>query len=339
MILKSIFWKEGKIVIIDQTMLPDRLEYRVLSDVDDVIDAIINMRVRGAPLLGVIGALAIALTAYKYRDRKRKEMIRELEIVGEKIVKSRPTAVNLEWGVNRLLKKARETDGDYNKIINEALTVMNEDIMVNTTIAKIGSELIKDGDRVLTHCNTGSLATVEVGTALGVILEAIKQGKNIKVFITETRPVLQGARLTAFELILAGIKPILIVDSAVAFTIKSKNINKVFVGADRILRDGTTYNKIGTLQIALAAREYGADFYVVAPTSTFDLKRDKKDIEIEIRRKDEITKIRDVRIAPDNVETYNIAFDETPPELIKGFVTEKGIITQPFLENISKIIR
>ena len=235
MILKSIFWKEGKIVIIDQTMLPDRLEYRVLSDVDDVIDAIINMRVRGAPLLGVIGALAIALTAYKYRDRKRKEMIRELEIVGEKIVKSRPTAVNLEWGVNRLLKKARETDGDYNKIINEALTVMNEDIMVNTTIAKIGSELIKDGDKVLTHCNTGSLATVEVGTALGVILEAIKQGKNIKVFITETRPVLQGARLTAFELILAGIKPILIVDSAVAFTIKNKNINKVFVGADRIL--------------------------------------------------------------------------------------------------------
>jgi methylthioribose-1-phosphate isomerase len=339
MILKSVFWKEGKIIIIDQTKLPGKLEYRTLDSIDDVIEAIVNMRVRGAPLLGVVGALSMALTAYKHRDRGGEEIIKALESARNKVVKSRPTAVNLEWGVNRVLKRARETSGDYKAIVKEAITVMNEDIMVNARMARVGSELIEDGDRILTHCNTGSLATVSIGTALGVILEAIKQGKNIEVYITETRPVLQGARLTAFELILAGIKPILIVDSAVAFTIKKKGINKIFVGADRILRDGTTYNKIGTLQIALAAREYGAEFYVVAPTSTFDLVRGREDIEIEIRGKDEITRIKGIRIAPDDVETYNMAFDETPPELIKGFITEKGIIRPPFSENINRVVK
>jgi len=338
MILQSVLWKDGEIVIIDQTKLPERLEYKTLKNIDDVTEAILNMRVRGAPLLGAIGALGLALIAYNNRYKNREELLRLLDDARKKILDTRPTAVNLAWGVNRVYKKALETEGDIDTIVEEATKILHEDIRINRSIASLGSKLINDGDTILTHCNTGSLATVSIGTALGVILEALREGKNFEVYITETRPKLQGARLTAFELLLAGKTPTLIVDSAVAYTIKNKKINKIFVGADRILKDGTTYNKIGTLQIALAAKEYGAEFYVVAPSSTFDLEHEKKEIEVEIRDGKEITHIGNVRIAPEGVNTFNPAFDETPPKFITAFITEKGIIEKPFHTNIPKIL-
>ena len=334
MIIQSILWRDGDIIIVDQTKLPNKLVYKRLKKLDEVLEAIVNMRVRGAPLLGVIAALALALVAVK---EKSDDLLLTLEEAGKKLLNTRPTAVNLEWGVKTIIEYARKNP-NREEIVKKAVNLLYDDFYINKKIAEIGSKLIKDGDKVLTHCNTGSLATVSIGTALGVILEAIKEGKEFEIYITETRPKLQGSRLTAFELYLAGVDPILIVDSAVAFTIKEKRINKIFVGADRVLRDGTTFNKIGTLQIALAAKEYGADFYVVAPASTFDLNRTIEDVQIELRSEDEVRKIGRHYITIPNIKVYNPAFDLTPPKYITAFITEKGVIYPPFSKNILEII-
>jgi len=334
MIIQSILWRDGDIIIVDQTKLPNKLIYKRLKKLDDVLEAITSMRVRGAPLLGVIAALSLALVAVK---EKSDDLLLTLKEAGKKLLNTRPTAVNLEWGVKTIIEYAR-INPNREEIVKKAVNLLYNDFYINKKIAEIGSKLIKDGDKVLTHCNTGSLATVSIGTALGVILEAIKEGKEFEIYITETRPKLQGSRLTAFELYLAGVNPILIVDGAVAFTIKGKRINKIFVGADRILRDGTTFNKIGTLQIALAAKEYGADFYVVAPTSTFDLNRTIEDVQIELRSEDEVRKLGGHYITIPKIKVYNPAFDITPPKYITAFITEKGVIYHPFSKNILEII-
>lgn len=334
MVLQSIFWKDGKILIIDQTKLPDKLEYITLNTLEDVAEAIVNMKVRGAPLIGVTGALGLALVAYKNRNKSFGELIKLLDEAREILEKTRPTAVNLFWALKQVYETAIKTKGNVEKIVSSALSILKNDIVVNKRIADIGSELIEDGDIILTHCNTGSLATVSIGTALGVILEAHKKGKRFKVFITETRPKLQGARLTAFELVTAGLKPYLIVDSAVAYTVKTMGVNKIFVGADRILRDGTTYNKIGTLQLALAAKKFGSKFYVVAPSSTFDLHSNREDIKVEERDPDEVRMIGNKYITVKDINVYNPAFDETSPDMIDAFITEYGIIEKPFEENI-----
>ncbi len=329
MYLRSIEWDDGKIKIIDQTKLPETLEYKYLTSLEDVVEAIRNMRVRGAPLIGATAVLGLALVAYQNRDKSGESLISILKNAYEELRRSRPTAVNLINMMNVLMEYAKKNPVSH-KIVSYALELMEQDVEINRKIAEYGSELIEDGDVVLTHCNTGSLATVSIGTALGVILRAFEKGKKFKVIITETRPKLQGARITAFELIYAGFKPILIVDSAVSHVMKSLGVTKIFVGADRILRDGTTFNKIGTYQIAISAKYHRIPFYVVAPTTTFDLVNNVSDVIIENRDKEEVIKCGGKYIAPIDVDVYNPAFDATPPELISGIVTEKGIYYPPY---------
>lgn len=335
-ILRSIDWLDGKIKIIDQNELPSKLKYIYLETLDELIKAINTMKIRGAPLLGVAGALGLALVAYKFKDKTPDEIIKALKFAYKRILNTRPTAVNLKWALDRVINNI-DNNRIVESVVNEAINIMNEDIEINKKISEVGQQLIENDDVILTHCNTGSLATVSIGTALGVIIEAWKRGKRFSIYITETRPVLQGARLTAFELHYAGIPFTLICDSAVAITIAKKGVNKIFVGADRILRDGTTYNKVGTLQIALAAKKFNADFYIVAPTSTIDLHNKEEDIVIEERSKEEIIKIRNCEVTLPDINVYNPAFDETPPEYISAIITEKGVIYPPFEENITKL--
>jgi len=338
MYLKSIEWLGDRIRIIDQTLLPEKLVYKDLKSLDDVIEAIKSMRVRGAPLLGVMGALGLALIAVKLRDKRRGEIINELKVAGKKLKMARPTAVNLSWGVNEVLEAVNKSTDPIKAAIDTAVKIMNEDIEVNRKIADVGQEIINDGDIILTHCNTGSLATVSIGTALGIIIHAYKLGKKIHVYFTETRPLLQGSRLTAFELMKAGVPATLICDTAVGHVLQVKGINKIIVGADRILADGTTYNKIGTFQIAVLAKEMGIPFYVAAPTSTFDLKSTEKDVIIEERSHDEVKYIHGKLIAPKEIKVYNPAFDKTPGRYITAFITEKGVIYPPYEENIKKVL-
>ncbi len=337
--LQSIYWKKGKIVIIDQTKLPVSLEYKILNNVDEVTEAIVNMRVRGAPLIGVTAALGLAQIAYQYKDLSRDILISKLEEGAEKLRKTRPTAINLFYGINRIMKAAYNSHEPAEDVVSEALKMLEEDIRINQKIAEVGQEIIDNEDVILTHCNTGSLATVSIGTALGIITYAHEIGKKITVYATETRPKLQGARLTMFELLHAGIKSYLIPDTAVAHTMKTKNIKKVIVGADRILRNGTVYNKIGTYQIAILAREMGVKFYSAAPTSTFDLETISENVTIEERSKEEVIYFDKCQVAPSNSNVFNPAFDETPPGYIDGIVTEYEILKKPFEENIEKLFK
>ncbi len=335
--LQSIYWKNGKIVIIDQTKLPKKLVYKTLENINDVAEAIINMRVRGAPLIGVTAALGLALVAHKHRYDKRDKVLSELHEAAETLRRTRPTAVNLFNAINSVLDIAEKSSDPAKATIEYAIKMMNKDIEINKKMAEVGQSIIEDGDIILTHCNTGSLATVSVGTALGVIIMAHRLGKKIKVYATETRPKLQGARLTAFELVEEGVDAYLIPDTAVAHTMKTKGITKVLLGADRILGDGTLYNKIGTFQIAILAKEMGIEFYTVAPTSTFDLKSSRAEVEIEERDAKEIIYVSECQIAPETIRTFNPAFDETPPEYITGIVTEYEVLYPPFEESIKRL--
>ena len=332
--LQSIYWKNGKIIIIDQTKLPISLEYRVLNSIEDVVEAIVNMRVRGAPLIGITAALGLAQVAYQHKEVGRDQLILKLEKAADKLRKTRPTAVNLFFSINRIMSVAYQSSEPARNIIREALNMLKKDIEINQKIAEIGQDIIEDGDIILTHCNTGSLATVSVGTALGIIIYAHEVGKKIEVYATETRPKLQGARLTMFELLYAGIDSYLIPDTAVAHTMKTKKIKKVIVGADRILKDGTVYNKIGTYQIAIIAREMDIKFYSAAPTSTFDLEKNRESVVIEERGGEEVIYFDKCQIAPSNTKVFNPAFDETPPEYIDGIITEYKILKKPFEKNI-----
>lgn len=337
--LRSIDWIDGRVRIIDQNRLPEELVYEDLADINDVVKAISEMKVRGAPLIGVTAALGLALVAHRMigKDKGKDEVIRELENASRKLINTRPTAVNLSWAVQRVLSDLKSTENPAKEVIKRALEIMREDIEVNKRLAKFGSELIDYGDSILTHCNTGSLATVSYGTALGVIFRAHEEGKRVKVYVTETRPKLQGARLTMFELINEGIEAVLIPDTAVGLVMHSGLVNKVLVGADRILRDGTTYNKIGTYQIAILAKYHKIPFYVAAPLSTVDLSSRREDVKIEERDPREVTHIGDRRIAPEGVKVYNPAFDITPPELITAIITDEGVVYPPFKEGLLRV--
>ncbi len=336
MYLRSVEWRRDHIRIVDQTELPHRLVYRDLETLEDVAEAIVNMRVRGAPLIGVVAALGLALEAIK-SGQEGDGLIRVLEKAYNVLASTRPTAVNLFNAMDMVMERAR-ADPSVNTVVEAAVQIMEMEVENNRRIASLGAELIPDGATVLTHCNTGSLAAVEIGTALGVIIEAYKKGRISKVFITETRPKLQGARLTAYELLYAGIKPVLIVDSAAPFLISRGDVDVVIVGADRILSDGTTFNKIGTYSLALASHLSDTRFYVAAPTTTFDLESDRDDVKIEVRSGDEIINCGGCRIAPEGVDTLNLAFDATPPEFIDGIITEKGVLKPPFSSSIPSIL-
>ncbi|MDA4121896.1 MAG: S-methyl-5-thioribose-1-phosphate isomerase [Thaumarchaeota archaeon] len=342
--LRTVMWEEDDTVrMIDQTVLPTRLVYKSYDSWEEVADAISRMVVRGAPAIGVAAAMGVALAAQRSPAGGRRQLLKDLEKAAAGLRKTRPTAVNLFWGIDRVLAKARSVEGDPRAVKEalkeEVLLMAEEDVKANMKMGKIGASLLDDGDVVMTQCNAGALATVGYGTALGVVRAAREMGKCIRVVIPETRPALQGARLTAFELSHDGFDCMLISDTAVGSVMASGRADKVVVGADRITKDGSVFNKIGTYQIAVLARRHGVPFYPVAPRSTFDMTRTYDQVTIEERSPDEVVRIRGRRIAPKGVPVYNPAFDRTPPELVSAIVSDEGIVRSPVDKNLASVIR
>ena len=340
MTLRTIEWKNNQVVMIDQTKLPNELVFVTFTDYNDVAEAIRTLVVRGAPAIGVSGAFGMALAGLQSKAETKEELLDDLHKAQKILFMTRPTAVNLVWGLEQIMKVAKEKDSvDEIKesIIAKAKQMADEDIKINQEMGKYGSQLFQNNDSVMTHCNAGALATVGYGTALGVIRATKESGKNIKVIATETRPVQQGSRLTAFELKHDGIDVTIIPDTAVGYTMANNLVNRVVVGADRILRTGHVYNKIGTYQVATMAKQHNIPFYVAAPLSTFDLKSNPEDVIIEQRNASEVTGIGDKKTAPDDITVINPAFDLTTPDLISGIITEKGVIKPPYEESITKL--
>ena len=340
MTLKTVEWKNGSVVMIDQTKLPNELVFVTLTDYNQVADAIKTLVIRGAPAIGISGAFGLALAALNSKANSKDELINELKHAKKILFETRPTAVNLKWGLEKIMsvtKYFESVDEIKKSIIETAKQMADDDIKINMAIGKHGSILFNDNDTIMTHCNAGALATVGYGTALGVIRATRDSGKNIKVIATETRPVQQGSRLTAFELKHDGIDVTIIPDTAVGYTMANGLVNKIVVGADRILRTGHVFNKIGTYQVALIAKQHDIPFYVAAPLSTFDLESDPEDVIIEQRDPSEVTRVGDKNTAPDGVNVINPAFDMTPPELISGIITEKSIVKAPFEDSIKKL--
>jgi len=340
--LTTIAWENDGVKLIDQTKLPESLEYITCKNYMDIADAIKKLAIRGAPAIGVAAAMGLALCANNSTCNNKAKMMEELGFAYEILLKTRPTAINLKWGLDRILEEAQKYDGvdDIKKhTILQAIQMSHDDVTTNKLLGKFGSDLINDGEVVMTHCNAGALATVSYGTALGVIRSVMESGKKISVIATETRPVMQGSRLTAFELVHDGIDVSLIPDTAVGYLMSNKMIDKVVVGADRILKSGHVFNKIGTYQVALLAKVHHIPFYVAAPLSTFDMDNNEEDIIIEERSVDEVVKIGEKRIAPVGVRIFNPAFDVTSPDLIAGIITEKGVIYPPYELNLRSLFK
>ncbi|MEM3700156.1 MAG: S-methyl-5-thioribose-1-phosphate isomerase [Candidatus Bathyarchaeia archaeon] len=329
MLTHTIEWHDGKVLTIDQSKLPWETIMLEMKSCDDVAEAIKTMKIRGAPLLGAAAAFALALTAYHSKNKSKEGLLQELENTAEVLRSTRPTGVNLFWAVDRILAKARDFSGSAEAlaafVVEEAKRIADEDAAANRMIGKFGAELIRDGDVVLTHCNAGALATVEYGTALGVIRAAWEQGKKIRVIATETRPKLQGARLTTYELKREGIPVTLITDNMVGYVMFKRIVSKVIVGADRIVQDAVI-NKIGTFTVAVLAKEHRIPFYVAAPKSTFDLKHKSADVIIEERNPEEVTHVGSLRIAAESVDALNPAFDITPLKYVTAIICESGIL-------------
>ena len=326
--------------MIDQTKLPNELVFVTLTDYNQVADAIKTLVIRGAPAIGISGAFGLALAALNSKANSKDELINELKHAKKILFETRPTAVNLKWGLEKIMsvtKYFESVDEIKKSIIETAKQMADDDIKINMAIGKHGSILFNDNDTIMTHCNAGALATVGYGTALGVIRATRDSGKNIKVIATETRPIQQGSRLTAFELKHDGIDVTIIPDTAVGYTMANGLVNKIVVGADRILRTGHVFNKIGTYQVAAIAKQHDIPFYVAAPLSTFDLESDPEDVTIEQRDPSEVTRVGGKNTAPDDVNVINPAFDMTPPELISGIITEKSIVKAPFEDSIKKL--
>ena len=338
--IKTVEWKNNRVIMIDQTKLPNKLDFVEYDDYNQVADAIRNLVVRGAPAIGVSGAFGLALAALQSNSTIKDNLIADLEKAKKILFETRPTAVNLAWGLEQIMKVAESgntVDEIKDLVITAAKNMADKDIEINKTMGKFGAELFENNDTIMTHCNAGALATVAYGTALGVIRATKESGKNIKVIATETRPVQQGSRLTAFELKHDGFDVSLIPDTAVGYSMTNGLVDKVVVGADRIVRTGHVFNKIGTYQVATMAKQHGIPFYVAAPLSTFDMKTDAKDVIIEMRKGTEVTGIGEKKTAPDGINVINPAFDMTPPELISGIITEKGVAKSPFTESIKKL--
>jgi len=326
--------------MIDQTKLPNELVFVKYDDFNQVADAIRTLVVRGAPAIGVSGAFGLALAMLQSKTTTKDELISDLEKARKILFETRPTAVNLAWGLEKIMKIAKSgnsVEQIKDLVISTAKKMADEDIEINKTMGKNGSVLFDDNDTIMTHCNAGALATVAYGTALGVIRATRESGKNIKIIATETRPVQQGSRLTAFELKHDGFDVSLIPDTAVGYSMANGLVDKVIVGADRIVKTGHVFNKIGTYQVATMAKQHGIPFYVAAPLSTFDMKSNAEDVIIEMRKSSEVTGIGDKKTAPDGIKVINPAFDMTPPELISGIITEKGVAKPPYEESIKKL--
>jgi methylthioribose-1-phosphate isomerase len=339
--LLTVAWKNDSVEFIDQTKLPNKLVYVRCKDYREVADVIRKLVVRGAPAIGVSAAFGLALAAQQSNAKTSTELMTDLDNAFKVLHATRPTAVNLFWALERVRAKgmqAKTIQEAKRVVLDEALKMAEEDVETNRKIGGHGLKLFKDGDIVLTHCNAGSLATVAYGTALGVIRAARESGKRLSVIATETRPVMQGSRLTAFELVHDGIDVSLITDTAVGHMMARGAINHVIVGADRVLHTGHVFNKIGTYQVAILANKHNVPFYVAAPLSTFDFESNPNDVIIEDRSADEVVKVGKKRIAPKGVRVFNPAFDMTPPELITGIITQKGILTPPFDKNLKALL-
>jgi methylthioribose-1-phosphate isomerase len=328
--LRTIELRGNSVVFVDQTELPRRVKLVRCKSAEELARAIKRMQVRGAPVLAAAAAMALAITALRSRAKTKARLMRQLKRAADVVKRTRPTAVNLFVGLKRVMdvaQAAATVEQIRQGVVREARRIADEDVEVNERIGKHGAELLKDGDVVLTHCNAGALATVGYGTALGVIRSAWRMGKKIRVVATETRPLLQGARLTAWELKREGIPTTLVVDSAVGHLMARGEVTKVLVGADRIAANGDVANKIGTYTIAVLAKEHRVPFYVVAPIATIDLNTPTgNEIPIEYRAPHEVQLFQGRRIAPKGVKVLNPAFDVTPARLITGIVTERGVV-------------
>jgi methylthioribose-1-phosphate isomerase len=338
---QPIEWLHDRLRILDQTRLPTEENYNETTDYLEVADAIRTLKVRGAPAIGVAGAYGIALAAMAARagslDAFKSEVARAIQV----IISTRPTARNLFWAAERmsgLLSRKKSVDVMRQLLVDSAVAIHRKEADSTRRLSELGSDIVSDGATVLTHCNTGPLATTGSGTALGIIIHGSQQGKRIRVLVDETRPLLQGARLTTWELQKAGIGFTLITDSMAGYYMARGDVDAVIVGADRIASNGDTANKIGTYGVAVLARAHLVPFYVAAPTSTIDMQlRSGEQIEIEQRSPEEVTHIGGVRIAPAGVDVGNPAFDVTPAKLITAIVTERGIIKRPFARQIKTI--
>ena len=340
--IPSIEWtKENKVKMIDQTLLPHELKFLEFDNFTDVATAIKVMNIRGAPAIGVAASMGMALATIEYKDLPKERFIEKMEDAANIIRNTRPTASNLFWAVNRIWKIIEtypdNPPGLSDLVIEEAQIMAQEDINVNKNIGKNGATLLEDGDTVLTHCNAGSLATVQYGTALAPVRAAIEEGKKISVIADETRPRLQGARLTAYECYYDKIPVKVISDTSSGLIMMLGKVNKVIVGTDRVTSDAV-FNKIGTYLVALAAKDNDIPFYVAAPTSTLSLEQTVEDVTIEQRDSSEVSKVLGkVQIVPDGVECLNYAFDITPFRLVSGIITEDGVYTpEELLKNYKK---
>ncbi len=338
--MEAIEWLGDRVKILDQTRLPQEEVYVELSHYQSIASAIVELKIRGAPAIGIVGAYAMALGALKIQTTTRSEFLEKLQSISRVLGATRPTARNLFRAIDRMEQVAaagKDIDQIKTALVNEAVRIHFEEAEATRKLSQLGAELIKDGFIILTHCNTGALATAGYGTALGVIKQAKEQGKKIKVFATETRPLLQGARLTAWELKRANIPFTLITDSMAGYFMSRGEVDCVIVGADRVAANGDTANKIGTYSLAVLAMENGVPFYIAAPTTTIDLSLTSGDeIPIEQRSPEEVTHIQGVRIAPEDIEAANPAFDVTPHHYITAIITENGIIKEPYVERLRK---
>ncbi len=339
----TLKWENKKLVLIDQTLLPNEIVYEPFDTVKGVWDAIQDMKVRGAPAIGVAAAYGMAISAGNAPENSFEAFWKQFKKDSQYLATSRPTAVNLFWALERMEKKAQELKelpvADIKKEIEkEAIAIHLEDEQINRKIGENLLSLLKDGDGVLTHCNAGLLATSKYGTALSPFYLAQEKGVNLKVYADETRPRLQGSTLTAFELMQAGVDVTLICDNMAAVVMSQGKINAVIVGCDRIAANGDTANKIGTFSVSIMAKYFGIPMYIAAPTPTIDMRcSDGSQIPIEERDSEEITNRFGVWTAPKGVKTYNPGFDVTPAQNITAIVTEKGIVYPPYGENLKKL--
>ena len=343
--LPTLYWKNHNLYLIDQRYLPGRIEYRICRSCPDVIDSIKEMTVRGAPAIGISAAFGLVIEAAVALQAglSTEKMIEKLELAGAELIKARPTAVNLAWGVGRILRlavagSALAADELVSRLEDEALEIYAEDVSNNRQIGHYGAKLVPQQANILTHCNAGALATGGYGTALGVIRAAFEQGKQIHVYVDETRPLLQGARLTAFELFHEGIAATLITDNAAGHLMALGKIDLIVVGADRIAANGDAANKIGTYSLAVMARYHQIPFYVAAPLSTIDRNLTSgSGIIIEERCFSEVTHLGSHCLTAEGVKAFNPAFDVTPADLISAIITEKGIVSQPAAAKIAAL--
>jgi len=338
---ETMIWEDGELAILDQTKLPDKICYITCYDYERVVEAIKKLEVRGAPAIGAAAAFAMVMGA---KEVMGSDFLYKLSLIRDELIDARPTAVNLAWAVHKMYNVATTAEPGLDllyiiqRMENLAIKIYNDDISINKKIGQIGAEIVPQNAVVITHCNAGAFATCGWGTALGVIRSADALGKIDMVYVDETRPLLQGARLTTLELIKDKIPITLITDGMVAWVTKIKNINFAITGADRIALNGDTANKIGTYSLALACKEQNIPFYIAAPSSTFDFTAQSgKDIPIELRNGEEIKRINDILIAPKDVKTFNPAFDVTPANLITGIITEYGILRPNYFDSIKEL--